>query len=115
MNRREEAHKGTSQEHNFMSDSQVMDPFSTRHSLLPLRLANRAWSQAQRGPCEEDLKQADRSENCKNMYVFTKEDPPGKIQAQLLCQILKQKFKNPSSSILNKNPYPSIRLGIFLV
>ena len=91
MNRIEKADKETSQEHNFMSDSQVMDPFSTRHSLLPLRLANRAWSQAQRGPCEEDLKQADRSENCKNMYVFTKEDPPGKIQAQLLCQILKQK------------------------
>ena len=81
----------------------LIDPLK-HYKLLSLRQANRTWKQGHGVPCEEKLQTADRTETCDLIYHYSPTDLPGRIQAQLLCQILKQKFNN--------KPSPSIQLGV---
>ena len=72
--------------------TELIDPLREHLDLLPFRRLNTAWRRGLRVPCEEDFQEVDRSEECDDVYEYSMKDPPGRIQAKLLCQMLKQKF-----------------------
>ena len=75
----------------------VMYPRMTLNQLRNMRQTSSAWNQYMKKPCEDELKDADRTQKCEYPYIYEPNHPLTTIQAQILCQALRQSYAhNPS-------------------
>lgn len=93
----------------YMLEPSIMDamyPRMTLDQLLNMRQTSSEWNKRLKKPCEDELKDADRTQKCDHPYLYDPNHPPATIQAQLLCQTLRQSYMhNPSPIHIRVNTY----------